>query len=361
MTTDLNPELTSTVRKWAWDEQPGGARFVPQAKYSEDQARDEQGRWTDGGGDGGLPETRLATDDLEYELGEAQGRAWQHGEELALNAYGSMPLPVNAPDPESTTEGKAIGAKMMVSEAIAERIGVEPKVVSILINGWAATSNDDDYRAMWMQKMAAEEFGVPLSAWQQDKIDTMERTAAAFEADNLSIPNQLMSPLEAMEHENPNIHVWSAGTDQDAHEGVGRAFLRAQYDSTQSFFREQGITEVVAYRGQQMSTDVFIPRTESNPNEGHFGSNPSIPKEGDLLPGADNAMESWSLDQTTAEDFAAFSWGVVGYVERMVIPVERILSTPFTGYGCLAEGEIVVLGGAGQAEIISVERWSGGD
>lgn len=348
MTTDLNPELTSTVRKWAWDEQPGGARFVPQAKYSEDQARDEQGRWTDGGGDGGLPETRLATDDLEYELGEAQGRAWSAGMEAATTFD-----PAARNIPGSLEAQSTVGAKMMVQENLAQATGLTPPMTADLINGWAATSNDDDYRAMWMQKMAAEEFGVPLSQWQQDKLNALEGIRA--DSEGLFQTAQMSTPFEAMASSRAGAtsEILGGRTQEE----VGRSFLREQYNATQAFFKEQGITEVVAYRGQQMSTDVFIPRTESNPNEGHFGSNPSIPKEGDLLPGADNAMESWSLDQTTAEDFAAFSWGVVGYVERMVIPVERILSTPFTGYGCLAEGEIVVLGGAGQAEIISVERW----
>lgn len=314
------------------------------SKYSEDQERDDHGRFAGpggGGGDGGLPETRLATDDLEYELGEAQGLAWNAGMEAATTFD-----PAARNIPGSLEAQSTVGAKMMVQENLAQATGLTPPMTADLVNGWAATSNDNDYRAMWMQKMAAEEFGVPLSQWQQDKLNALEGIRA--DSERLFQTAQMSTPFEAMASSRAGAtsEILGGRTQEE----VGRSFLREQYIATQAFFKEQGVTEVVAYRGQlvkEMDYSLDAPAGVDNPN---------IPEEGDLLRGAGNAMESWSIDQSVAEGFAAPGRGVVGYVERMVIPVERILSTPFTGYGCLAEGEIVVLGGAGQSEVIGVER-----
>ena len=62
-----------------------------------------------------------------------------------------------------------------------------------------------------------------------------------------------------------------------------------------------------------------------------------------------NAMESWSIDVEVANEFAdSYSWegpDTKALVFRSVVPRERILSTPLTGFGCWSEREVVVLGG----------------
>ena len=62
-----------------------------------------------------------------------------------------------------------------------------------------------------------------------------------------------------------------------------------------------------------------------------------------------NPLSSWSSDARTASAFAERSGdesiaqaAVVMYAE---VPAERIVSTPFTGFGCLTEQEILVAGG----------------
>src|SRR5690606_22458816 len=63
-------------------------------------------------------------------------------------------------------------------------------------------------------------------------------------------------------------------------------------------------------------------------------------------------MSSWSLHVNTAKEFAVpydagpFDGGAILVAK---VPVERIIATPRTGYGCLNETEVVVLGGAIEA------------
>jgi hypothetical protein len=57
-------------------------------------------------------------------------------------------------------------------------------------------------------------------------------------------------------------------------------------------------------------------------------------------------LESWTTRYDTAKTFAATSkGGKIGMIIKTTIPRERILFTPKTGFGCMTEEELVVLGG----------------
>ena len=84
------------------------------------------------------------------------------------------------------------------------------------------------------------------------------------------------------------------------------------YDNTQALLKTKGITEIVLHRG--------------------MGKHEALQKE--VL---SNAMQSWSTSESVAEGF--------GQVQSAVVPITRVLSTPFTGFGCLKEEEFVLVGG----------------
>ena len=108
----------------------------------------------------------------------------------------------------------------------------------------------------------------------------------------------------------------------DDSEPILRAFLRAQYDSTQDWLKEQGIDEIDLYRGMGKG-----PRTQRGDRATGAGITPSR-----LRP-----MSSWT---TSAEE--ARNFGNATYFTR--VPRDQIIGTPASGFGCLKETEIVILG-----------------
>jgi hypothetical protein len=131
---------------------------------------------------------------------------------------------------------------------------------------------------------------------------------------------------------------------------VGRAvqkFVRAQYEETQAWFAQQGISEVTAYRGVCMN-----PTSAEKKN---------WDKE-EKLPYTLQPLSSFSADPITAASFAAHG-GMGNYpgggqkeiryrqLLAAKIPVARIFSTPLTGVGCKKEAELTVLASDSPAKL----------
>lgn len=110
-----------------------------------------------------------------------------------------------------------------------------------------------------------------------------------------------------------------------------RAFHRAQYESTQDWLRQRGITRVFAFRGLKE-----VPR--ALPVTGDGFQKAAVP----LQP-----VSSFSSNFYTALQFAAEEGGA-GTMLAGEIPAGRILSTSRTGFGSLGELEITVLSGPGE-------------
>jgi len=322
--------------------------------YSEDQARDESGRWTDGGGGssaenkgegkggrGGTGPGGGAGIATPFVVGQtplpghdAVRAAFDRGVEVAYSAaIRNGVIPATA----GLEAVAAVGAKYLVTEQLAATMGVSPEVASNLVRQWAESSNGNDYRSLWMQAVAADEFGVPLSDWQRERLSNVEAERAEHKiADRVTVdmpialigvnPVRLMTPIEkeryaTIRNLGPTAPDPFGGQKQ---EEVAGAFLRAQYDATQEYFKAAGVTEVVLYRGQRFPE----------------GTSLSV---GDVIPGNQNALNSWSSSEKVAATFTSIAPAESG-VLAAVVPVDRILSTPFTGYGCLKEEEYVVLG-----------------
>lgn len=173
---------------------------------------------------------------------------------------------------------------------------------------WAETSGDHNSRALAMQKAAEKEFG--LSSYNYPA----GRESQLAEADDfLKDPNS---------------------------EQTSREFLRAMYKHTQETIQaETGLgpdDEIVLYRGLRFYEDQPAPASLSNaPSEG------SLDVFMKLQP-----MSSYSTDRDIAVYFTrTFEEGSYGLVISTRVKVRDILSTARTGYGCLTEAEVVVLGG----------------
>lgn len=124
-----------------------------------------------------------------------------------------------------------------------------------------------------------------------------------------------------------------------------RRVARGMYDHTQEEFRTAGITHVSLYRGMGF---------ESRPSWATVGKE----SRADLMP-----INSWSTSRTQAVRFANGAAGNGGGAHKIVlqgtVPVELIIGTARTGFGCLNELEMVVLDASGKYAIVPTGTGAG--
>jgi hypothetical protein len=191
--------------------------------------------------------------------------------------------------------------------------GSDPRMVDMakdarvreLVAQWAGTSNDTSTVSLAIQETVKREFGLA------DTLDwTMKPDTAKAVAEELA-----------------------------KHGDEYRAFVRAQYDITQQWLKDEGITELRVFRGMrfQETPEWISPNALSGTTK--YGKVNGVVSDVPLRP-----ISSFSYDPSVADEFAGGSQWVVldGYV-----PADRIFSTAQSGVGCLEEGEIVVLSGDG--------------
>ncbi len=131
---------------------------------------------------------------------------------------------------------------------------------------------------------------------------------------------------------------------------VFKAFARAQYDETQKYLKDKGITEVYAWRGMKWSEY----------GEGKKPTNFDFPSQsgtGKLTPNkAKISMQpissySWNVDISLG--FA--SYGEYSAMVGVRVPAGRVYSIPHTGAGVYGEAEYVILGS--KEDVASVATW----
>ena len=233
--------------------------------------------------------------------------------------------------------------RMSITEQIAKETDIDAYTISCMMGQWIATSNDSDYASLFMQKCASEEFGIPLSAYQLDKLKIFDDKIAEL----LKMPGMSADILKTLGEKRKEgwdrTDVISFLDNNDVSRGDGRLvadfildssnsaftdanttkrFLRCIYDKTQKAFAEQGISKVYLARG--------------------------VKEESDLPEGASkwegNTMESWTTSTVIASQFESETNPNAKSIYAAV-PVKRIISTCVTGFGSLHEKEFVVLGG----------------
>ena len=184
------------------------------------------------------------------------------------------------------------------------------EIASNLIHVWAETSNGDHPMSHAIQDIASDILDIKEPAeWDEGK--TQDEKDTLFNS-ILDIRENYGEALEA--------------------------FVKAQYRITQEWFEERGIKELVVYRGV------------TNP----IGADEKS-KTLKLRP-----LSSWSQRLDTSLKFTGGTINPNGTVFRSIVDVKDIFSTPFTGFGCLEEEEIVLLGGKKQVDAKPVKDVWGG-
>lgn len=253
-----------------------------------------------------------------YKVPVQEGKAWEEIQSLGreLTEFEGADLIGDAPWSQA---GKAVRAKLKkeIVADLAKRMETakpdvfrglteaqKERLVSRLIGKWADTSGDSDAMAIAMQMTAKKRFGLKdakldhFSSHVRARAQSLLRDKVSLTADRAGYgrPFRTQSTLEE----------------------IAEVFMDAQYQATQEYFKKAGIKHVTVVRGATYG------------RAGRVGLGTM-----ELQP-----MSSFTVDVRTA---LQFSGGDTLHLVR--VPVENVLGTFRTGYGCAAEYEVVLLGG----------------
>jgi len=204
-------------------------------------------------------------------------------------------------------------AKHKLITELAATSGESYDKCNLFVKQWSRSSNNHMMESLAIQRDAAEEFGVEMSDFTKGRIRELETNEYYTDRRDPLYPSD-----------------------------VQRRILRAQYDNTQKFLREQGIGPddmVTLYRGAKW--DKAITKDW---------------KAGQEVAFHDNALASWSLGEDIARVFWRWDSKKDGVILKINVPASMIFSTALTGNGCLTEGELLLIGGRGTAELIDIRR-----
>lgn len=297
-----------------------------------------------------------------------------------------------------------------ISRMLSEHTGIDYEICNRFIRQWSRTSNDEDFRSLSIQAMAAELFETELSDWQREKYierltrraETLEELEVAFEQYR-SVQAERERILAEIESSLPSVDNDDWNTMEEMFE-----LVRAREDAIQAALAERGIElpplpmvgtlrASDSYVVEQITfEDVDLPRLESgvpydSPEEAttallramHDITQRSLrdggvetlvlyrgvsftPDQAEGIIGAGvgatidfdgNALESWSLRPEVATLFADRyrRSGTVGVVLQIEVPVSRAVATARTGFGCLNEWEVVLHSAVGdQARVMEL-------
>lgn len=157
--------------------------------------------------------------------------------------------------------------------------------VKAKINLWADTAGDSSSEAVAMQRAVQEEFGLKDA-----------------ELRHLGWVDHPIDPEDMARN---------------------RAFVRAEYDATQAYLKNKGMTHISLFRGVKDDDDELGYGHETVTTQ---------------------PASSWTTDLDTALEFANSE--VAGHPKVLTtrVPISEVLSSAVTGRGCLSEQEYLVLG-----------------
>lgn len=176
---------------------------------------------------------------------------------------------------------------------VASRRSLLKKETSDRVQGWAASSGDSQLNPVMMQRAIKEEFQT-TGDWmvREDGYLTRAQVDAQY----------------------PKVQEFY------------RRFARVMYENTQEELAKAGITRVSVTRGMD------------------FNSRPAWAKDGAVTRPDLQPANSWSVSTSVARRFGAVRF-------QASVPASRILGSARTGFGCLNEGEYVILVSDGEAAV----------
>lgn len=132
--------------------------------------------------------------------------------------------------------------------------------------------------------------------------------------------------LKNLLKENP---AWASVADKISKHKAVRAVLVAHHEETQAYFKSKGIKEITLVRGYKGSAKI------------KQGEDQDVP----LQPAS-----SFSMSKATADGFSGS--GKTKRLLTVTVPANRVLSMCTTGFGCMHEQELVILGGIARGRLV---------
>lgn len=311
---------------------------------------------------------------LERDTHAGDPRSWQDDPVLAdMIAYGHEFTSLREQGKKVTSgfflEKQSQVQKHRVVTDLAARAGLTYDEANDFVAQWADSSNDNDLRSLSIQEIASEVMGVPLSEWQEGRMertrdyrhtvierlildtdespDTPLNRKAAIVLRQIADDGTIRTMFEREELQRMTERVLSGEvtlqslndvrglfveTEAAARVKIERA-VTAMYEQTQARLSDLGVTEMRLYRGSVQ--------------EGDFSA-------GKVTTIKTNPLASWTMDYAVARDFAEGGIYGQGVIVEAIVPAERIYALPSTGVGCLQEYEAVVIGGTDRVRV----RWA---
>lgn len=247
-----------------------------------------------------------------YARRDQQHAAWRE-------AFGRLAREMGVYADEYATATRAAFKKRVVKR-ISALAGLSQKRVNEFVRAWADSSSDREPLSLALQMAAAEMFGVEPTPYVVEQWARLANERFLDEA---------------------------------------RRVLRAVYEETQRLLEEMGIDRLVLMRGMYW-TEHELPEQVRRMREEGEPVRPGIRRqEADFL---SNPLSSWTHSDAIAQVFAntpyTDSWEMPPMTRAVAvaeIPREYIISTPFTGFGCLSEYEYVVRGGRWSVQLYVTE------
>jgi uncharacterized protein YjbI with pentapeptide repeats/DNA polymerase III epsilon subunit-like protein len=213
---------------------------------------------------------------------------------------------------ESKTENytKKTGVVFFDLETTEGKLLIREALVSDLIHTWAISANNANPVALAIQHEARKMFGLDEAmGWST-------------------------SPLKALRPEEKQgmpAHQFDGAPElTDTQMTMIRPILQKIYDSTQLYYKTKGITHIPVYRGFTQSDTRLIPGEIESMNT-------------TMRP-----LSSWATSMDVARSFSGQSTAsILKHTPTLIksfVPVEDVFSNALTGFGCLNEDEVVLLG-----------------
>jgi hypothetical protein len=195
--------------------------------------------------------------------------------------------------------GTSTAADRLIKDGIPAGYHRRYALSAAMVDSWAATSGDHNVNAVGIQYAIKDEFKVSRPYTKHLRLSHK-------------------TPSQATKNE------WDDTIERIRKDKGVRAVLRAHYDETQARLKAQGVTHLTLVRGYGSAAKVD-PVNEQNVS---------------LQPAS-----SFSMNKSIAGIFAPSGSALKKRYLTATVEARYVLSTCGTGFGCVNEQEVVVLGG----------------
>jgi hypothetical protein len=205
-------------------------------------------------------------------------------------------------------------------------------IVSDIIHTWAISANNSNPVALAIQHEARKMFGLDEAVGWYGRVRGPRDEVRL----DTAIPVEQRSELGDLGFDDsPEL------TPKQSE--ILQSVVRAIYDATQHYYKSKGITHIAVWRGMKGTPEMAVPRGEL------------AERTVSMRP-----LSSWTTNSSMAQAFSTTLASIKkpgidseeevqavydqNLLMKAYVPVEQIFSNPLTGFGCLGEDEVVLLG-----------------